>query len=123
MNKITAYTYILLITAIGCARKPENINPTSIPVIKYKNYDCSELSIRLKQVNEKIKSTIPIQENAANVDSVAAAGGIITIFAPVLFMSGGAHEQELSLLKGEVLAIEQSAKEKKCEDITAFIEK
>uniref|UniRef100_UPI0035B403CB hypothetical protein n=1 Tax=Flavobacterium sp. TaxID=239 RepID=UPI0035B403CB len=87
------------------------------------NYDCSELSIRLKQVNEKIKSTIPIQENAANVDSVAAAGGIITTFAPVLFMSGGAHEQELSLLKGEVLAIEQSAKEKKCEDITAFIEK
>ena len=64
-----------------------------------------------------------MQETASNVDSVAMVGGLITIFSPIFLMSGGAHDKEISILKGEALAIEQSAKDKRCESIIKWFEK
>ncbi len=104
-------------------KKPEKIQSTYIPVIKYRDYSCPELSVKLEEINYKTKAIIPVQETASNVDSVAMIGGLITIFSPIFLMSGGAHDKEISILKGEALAIEQSAKDKRCESIIKWFEK
>ena len=76
-----------------------------------------------KAITPRTKAIIPVQETASNVDSVAMVGGLITIFSPIFLMSGGAHDKEISILKGEALAIEQSAKDKRCESIIKWFEK
>nr|WP_321271863.1 hypothetical protein [uncultured Tolumonas sp.] len=123
MKKLTLFLYVSLVFSAGCAKKPEKIQSTYIPVIKYRDYSCPELSVKLEEINYKTKAIIPVQETASNVDSVAMIGGLITIFSPIFLMSGGAHDKEISILKGEALAIEQSAKDKRCESIIKWFEK
>ena len=70
---------------------------------------------------------VPIQDSAATLDAVAVPAGLAMLWfprlaIPALFISGGAHKEDLSLLKGEVVAIDAGAREKPCPQIVQYIE-
>lgn len=111
----------MLLTA-GCASQARNIEPVHIPATKYANHSCEQLELRLDDVAHRLSVLVPIQDNAVVLDSVALPAGLLTLWIPIMFMSGGGHKDELAILKGEVLAIEASAREKSCNDIVAYIE-
>jgi len=106
----------------GCAPATKSIEPDHVPALKYKNHTCPQLADRLIDVNRRLDALSPIQDTASKLDAVALPAAYISVWIPVLFYSRGGHKEELAILKGEVMAVEQSAREKPCPGVIAYIE-
>lgn len=113
---------VVLFSLVGCASRANNISATYVPPLKYQNHNCEQISQKLDSVCDKAKILSSIQNADANSDPVALASGLISLWLPVIFMSGGSHEKDIAQLKGDMTALEQSAIEKQCSDVLAFIQ-
>lgn len=117
-NNFSIIVLIFLIS--GCASTSNNIDATYIPPIKYKNYNCHEIKKRLDDVCQRANRLGQIQNNSAVVDAFAVSSVVIHPLLPVMLMSGGGNEKEISLLKGEIIALQQNAIEKNCSDVKNY---
>jgi hypothetical protein len=113
---------IALFSFVGCASRANNISASYVPALKYQNHNCDQIKQKLESVCQKVNVLTSIQNSAANVDAVALPAGIISLWFPVLFMSGGSHEKELAQLKGDINALEQTALEKQCSDVITLFQ-
>ena len=121
-NKKESTLFAVALVLVGCAQSPSSIEARHIPSVKYQDHTCMQMSERLQLVEARLDALIPIQDSASSVDEVMLPVGLVALWgAPLLFMSGGAHQEELSILKGEINAIEHSAKEKGCKEIVEYI--
>ncbi|WP_306534975.1 hypothetical protein [Geobacter sp.] len=115
-------TFIILLSLVGCASRANNISAIYVPPLKYQNHNCEQIRQKLDSVCEKVNILSSIQNADANSDPVALASGVISLWFPVMFMSGGSHEKDIAQLKGEIIALEQSAIEKQCSEVLTFIQ-
>jgi hypothetical protein len=115
---ILHFTVVLL---LGCAASTQSIKPVEIPVVKYRDHSCSQLTARFQEVGDRAIRLAEIQNTAVKMDSAALAAGAVSLWFPVLFMSGGANKEEIAILKGEMKAIEQAALDKGCQEISSSI--
>ncbi|NHN38959.1 hypothetical protein G8764_16745 [Pseudomaricurvus alcaniphilus] len=106
---------------IGCASKYESIPAQKIPAKKYQYYECNMLENRFEKVIDRAYKLAQIQGVAVTMDRVALASGVLNIVFPFMFMSGGSKDGEIAILKGEVIAIEEAALNKKCVDLYTHI--
>lgn len=113
---------IVSFSLCGCASRANNISATYVPPMKYQNHTCDQIRQKLDSVCEKVNILSSVQNADANSDPVALASGLISLWLPVMFMSGGSHEKDIAQLKGDIIALEQSAIEKQCTDVLAFIQ-
>ena len=109
MNRKIVAALVLLPLA-ACAKRPDAIVPTEIPMAAYSNLDCGGLSKELQSEQGKLTALSKQQNNAANGD----AFGVFLIGVPMSSVTGGNKEGDISVAKGKVLSIQNTMKAKGC---------
>jgi hypothetical protein len=98
----------VIFTTIGCASYPEEVKPSYISDIKYKNVPCNELLIEHEKLIEAYRATAKRQTTAANSD----VAGVLLIGVPLSGSNDVAYE--VARLKGEILAVRRALVTKEC---------
>ncbi len=109
---------IIIITTIlitGCATSPDNLPTTYISPLKYKKYDCEQLTEEIDNVSHRVATLHTSLENKADNDTAQAAGAIL-LWPTLFFLEGGDGPEatEYSNLKGAYEAIRVAMLRKKC---------
>ena len=102
--------------AAGCATKAEKVQASYVSPIKYESFSCKQLRAEAERVSARVQQLTGVQNKKATDDAVAT-GVAIVIFWPAAFLVGGndVNTAELSRLKGEMDAIEQTSIKKNCD--------
>lgn len=108
MKKIVICAAMLL--AASCAKRPEDIVATAVPVDTYMQMQCPQL-VQLKTQKEMELSNLA-KEQKETADQDAAAMAVIHV--PVGSMAGNDKEPEIARVKGEVQAINSAYQSKSC---------
>ncbi|MCM2396153.1 hypothetical protein NBH19_08680 [Rhizobium sp. S95] len=96
--------------AVGCAKRPDAIVPTDIPMAAYSNQDCAALARELATEKQKLTALSKAQTDAANGD----AFGVFLVGVPLSSVAGGDKEGLIAVSKGKVTAIENARMSKSC---------
>ncbi|MBU6407750.1 MAG: hypothetical protein KGS44_11535 [Alphaproteobacteria bacterium] len=114
MKSIVALACLSLGLA-GCASSPNNISPLYVSPMVYQGYSCEQISMELQRIGARVAEVSGQQQRAANNDAVAMGVGLV-IFWPALFFlaSDNDKREELSRLRGEYDALQQSGTMKNC---------
>ena len=94
----------------GCARRPDAISATTIPMEAYTGDSCSSLAQQLATEKENLSVLSKQQHDAANGD----AFGVFLIGVPIGSLAGADKEGEIANSKGKVNAIEAAMHKKGC---------
>lgn len=99
----------------SCATSPKNVSAQYVSPIAYQAYDCSQISMEMQRIGARVSEVTGQQQRAANNDALAMGVGLV-IFWPALFFlaSDNNKKEELSRLKGEYEALQQTATMKHC---------
>lgn len=102
------FVFAVIFTTIGCASYPEEVKPSCISDIKYKNAPCNELLAEHEKLIEANRATTKRQTTAANSD----VAGVLLIGVPI----SGSNDVacEVARLKGEILAVRRALATKEC---------
>jgi len=108
-----AVSCALLISA--CAQKADNISAAYVSPMAYASYSCPQLREEASRVSARAIQVSGAQDSKATGDAVATGVGVI-LFWPALFLIKGdsTTAAEVSRLKGEMEAIEQTSIQKRC---------
>ena len=100
----------------GCASNSSEIQAAYVSPIQFENHTCTQLDAELTRVGGRMMEASRAQDKEADEDVMVTAAGAI-VFLPILFFidGDGAGAAELSRLKGEFEAIEQTAIQKDCD--------
>jgi hypothetical protein len=87
----------------GCASSSEDITPAYVSPVAYQGYTCQQLALEAQAISTR----------ASSLSGTAAA---VVIFWPAAFLVSGDKQTaaELSLMKGQMIAVEQASIAKKC---------
>ena len=99
-----------VIIASACAKRPNAISATTIPVSAYENMSCDELTAALVAEKTNLSALSKSQNSAATADAV----GVFLVGVPAGSLAGNDNEGEISLSKGKVVAIEANITRKRC---------
>lgn len=104
---------VALISA--CASKPSDIEAAYVSTRLYETLTCDQLSEEAQSVSARAIAASGVQQKKADNDAIAVGVGMV-IFWPALFFAkgDGASAAEVSRLKGEMKAIEQTSLKKDC---------
>lgn len=94
----------------ACATKPQNIPPTSISPIQFKDLSCEELRLELRFATEQRDAFIRRQKGNRTRDTLLNA-----LVLPGLGAATSDHEVEVANSKGTVIALEREIA-KRCVD-------
>lgn len=109
MNK-KIFVALALLPLAACAKRPDAIVPTEIPMAAYSNLDCVGLTRELATEQGKLAALSKQQNNAANGD----AFGVFLVGVPMSSLTGGDKEGDISVQKGKVISIQSTMKAKGC---------
>ncbi|RAX40746.1 hypothetical protein [Rhizobium tropici] len=104
------FAVLVLLPLAACAKRPDAIVPTDIPMAAYSNLDCPALSRELTTEQGKLTALSQDQNNAANGD----AFGVFLVGVPMSSLTGGDKEGLISVEKGKVISIQNTMKAKGC---------
>lgn len=110
MKKTTTALCICALAISSCAKRPDAISPTAIPLAAYSNLSCSELALELSKEKANLTALSAQQTQAANGD----AFGVFLVGVPVSSVTGGDKEGLISVSKGKVQAMESAQLSKGC---------
>ncbi|WP_339853402.1 hypothetical protein [uncultured Nisaea sp.] len=100
----------------ACASNSDDIKAAYVSPIQYQNHTCTQLGNELDRLSVRLIEAAKVQDKEADEDVVATAAGAIIFLPILLFIDGdGAGAAELSRLKGEFDAIEQTAIKNDCD--------
>ncbi|WFU06602.1 hypothetical protein QA648_27695 (plasmid) [Rhizobium sp. CB3171] len=108
--KFKIFAVIALLPLAACAKRPDAIVPTEIPMAAYSNLDCPGLIRELSTEQGKLTALSKDQNNAANGD----AFGVFLVGVPVSSLTGADKEGLISVEKGKVISIQNTMKAKGC---------
>lgn len=103
-------TAVVAVLLSGCARRPDSISATSIPMEAYTGDSCSSLNQQLTNEKENLSTLSKQQHDAANGD----AFGVFLIGVPIGSLAGADKEGEIATSKGKINAMEAAMHKKKC---------
>lgn len=116
MLKVRAAVIVLaVLTAGGCATRPENVTAAYVSPLMYDSLECPQLREEATRVSMRVQEATGAQSKAHGRDAVMT-GVALVLFWPAAFMVGGDGQTtaELSRLKGEMEAIQQASIRKNC---------
>lgn len=105
----------LAVVLSGCASSSQQIVPTYVSPMTYRNYDCDQIAVEIQRVQNRVQQLGVRLDQAASNDKMLTGVGML-LFWPALFALGGTKEQEAEYarLRGEYEALHQASVEKKC---------
>lgn len=116
MKKLVLTTCLISqLGLVACASKSENISASYVSPLTYQDYNCKQVRSELVRVSRRVNEVSGVQDAQASKDSVAMGVGMILFWPALFFMIGKDKEEELSRLKGEYEALEQTAIQKNCD--------
>ena len=101
---------LLALVLTACAKRPDAIAPTAIPMDAYTNMSCDELLTLLATEQANLAALSQQQNNAATGDAL----GVFLIGVPVSSVGGGDKEGNIAVSKGKIQAIEAAKLRKGC---------
>ena len=109
MKKIIAIALATGLVA-GCAATPESIAPSYVSTVTYENWTCKQLGEEAARLNAAYATAADQQHKARNNDTV----GVLLLGLPVSSLSGQNVAAQVASLKGNQVAVQQSATLKNC---------
>lgn len=102
----------------ACASNPENIAKTYISPLQYSQYDCRQISQELANVNNRATDLKAALGQKADNDAAQMGVGLILFWPTLFFLEGGDGPEaaEYARLKGQRVALDQAAIQKRCAD-------
>ncbi|MGM4918072.1 hypothetical protein [Tardiphaga sp. 813_E8_N1_3] len=99
----------------GCASSSSEITPAYVSPVMYQQYTCAQLAQEAQAVSTRAAALSGAQDQKRTNDTIATTAAVV-IFWPAAFFVGGDKQTaaELAQMKGQMVAIEQSANTKKC---------
>jgi hypothetical protein len=99
----------------GCASSSADITPAYVSPVAYQGYTCQQLALEAQSISTRAASLSGAQDSQRTKDQWSTAAAVV-IFWPAAFFVGGDKQTaaELSLMKGQMVAVEQAAIAKKC---------
>jgi hypothetical protein len=114
------YMRILGIVALcaalgGCASASEDITPAYVSPVAYQSYTCQQLALEAQSISTRAAALSGAQDGQRTKDQWTTAAAVV-IFWPAAFLVSGDKQTaaELSLMKGQMIAVEQASIAKKC---------
>jgi hypothetical protein len=99
----------------GCASSSADITPAYVSPVAYQGYTCQQLALEAQSISTRAASLSGAQDSQRTKDQWSTAAAVV-IFWPAAFFVGGDKQTaaELSLMKGQMVAVEQASIAKKC---------
>jgi len=99
----------------GCASSSTDIVPAYVSPVAYQSYTCQQLALEVQGVSQRAAALSGAQDSQRTKDGLVTAAAIV-VFWPAAFFVGGDKQTaaELSMMKGQMVAIEQASNQKKC---------
>ncbi len=105
MNKVLiVLAGLSVLLASGCASRSSSVTPAAVSALEYAALSCEETTGLLSAKRQALAAAEKSQNTTATLDTVTTA----LILIPVASVFGADREGELSILKGEVLALERA---------------
>jgi hypothetical protein len=117
MSLITRSIAIAALTAFtGCSTTSKDVSAIYISPLQYNSYDCEQLAAEGQRIQIRASQLGGRIDESARNGNIATTAAVILFWPAAFFTGGGNKEQqaELSRLKGEQDAVEQSAIAKRC---------
>jgi len=118
MKAVSVMLFVsILIFHTGCATQPSDIPTAHVSPLQYSNYDCDQIAMEMRFVGRRINELYYNLEDEASSDEGQMALGLILFWPALFFLEGGDDFRagEYARLKGERVALEDSAVMKKCD--------
>jgi hypothetical protein len=99
----------------GCASSSADTTPAYVSPVAYQGYTCQQLALEAQSISTRAASLSGAQDSQRTKDQWSTAAAVV-IFWPAAFFVGGDKQTaaELSLMKGQMVAVEQASIAKKC---------
>lgn len=114
---IRALLVVVLIGFLsGCATQPEEIPPTYVSPLKYKDYNCSQIAEEMDYVSHETSDLYLSLKKKADNDEAQMGVGMI-LFWPLLFTlegGDGPEARQYADLRGEYEALRKASVKKEC---------
>ncbi len=118
-NRTTRALRALLVVAVAsqamaCATAPDKVSASYVSPLQYQGYDCDQIRSEMMRVSAKVREVSGAQAKSAKNDAIAVGVGLVLFWPALFFLASSDQKEELSRLKGEYDALQQSAIQKKC---------
>ncbi|MEP5728051.1 MAG: hypothetical protein ABJL67_01625 [Sulfitobacter sp.] len=117
MKNVARYALMVGLIAVvtSCATKPEEISASYVSHTKFANLNCTQLREEASEVSHRAALLTAKQAKRRKQDSVAV-GVSLVLFWPAAFLvkGDGVDANQLASIKGEMKAIEEVNRRKKC---------
>ena len=99
----------------ACATPPKDIAPSYVSTGLYENLSCQQLRVEAEGVSARAAAANGKQDKNRGSDAAMTTVAIVLFWPAAFFMKGdGADAAEVARLKGEMQAIDQVNRIKKC---------
>jgi hypothetical protein len=101
----------------GCATQPDEIQAASVSSINYHTYDCQQIAMESRRVQERASALHQSLKSEADADEWQMGLGLVLLWPSLFFLEGGDGPQaaEYAQLKGEAEALQKAAVERRCQ--------
>ena len=101
---------------LACASNPDKISAAYVSPMKYKDYDCDQVSLEMDNVSHKTTTLYHQLKKERNADNWQTGVGLVLFWPALFFLEGGDGPEaaEYAQLKGEFNALDEVAVQKKC---------
>ena len=99
----------------GCASGSGDIAAAYVSPMAYASYSCPQLREEATRISSRAAAVTGAQDQKATNDAVATGVGLVLFWPALFFIKGDSTTAaEVSRLKGEMEAIEQTSVQKRC---------
>lgn len=100
----------------ACASLPDRVGPSHVSssTERYTAYDCDQIRQEMARVGVEANKVAGVQGRLAVQDFVVFGAAVTTFWPALLLLAGDDKEDELGYLKGEQVALERVAIQKRC---------
>lgn len=100
----------------ACASLPDRVGPSHISssAERYADYDCNQIRQEMARVGVEAGKVAGVQGRLAVQDFVVFGAAVATFWPALILLAGDDKEDELGHLKGQEVALEKVAIEKRC---------
>jgi len=95
----------------GCATHPRHIGASHVNSSVYKRMSCDDIFDERESVVSRLNVLIPAQKKKSDSDTIAFWISMLLFWPAIFFLGmGDDHKEEISRLRGELIAIDRAAK-------------
>jgi hypothetical protein len=106
---------MLAASLTSCASRAKDIAAAYVSPTLYEKLSCKELQEEATSVSSRAAAAAGVQDKNAGQDAAVTTVGVVLFWPALFFTKGdGASAAEVARLKGEMQAIEDASRVKKC---------